>query len=227
VVPVTAHLADGTPALTFKCTWAPIALKPVVIWDLDGNPRLLSYGIKFAPHRGAPHSGGEAFGIWLSYYLRRQACWRHWFAIKDVATLAGISPHRVRNIYREVRDLPPALLAKRLHFSALEQLFLSCQLLPRDHQLREVPVREGTDPIDLQRFVLRLIEEPGFREQHEYLTPDEVSEMLRCSAQWLAKARVTGEGPVFIRRGRKILYRRTDVEDWLKSREMRSTRAAA
>jgi hypothetical protein len=87
-----------------------------------------------------------------------------------------------------------------------------------------------TDPIDLHRFALRLLEDAKFREEvtgDQYLVPDEVGKIIHRPTSWLAKARVTGEGPPFIRCGRKILYRRSGVESWLKGRERHSTRAAA
>jgi hypothetical protein len=57
--------------------------------------------------------------------------------------------------------------------------------------------------------------------------PDEVGAIIHRPTSWLAKARMTGKGPPFIRCGRKILYRRSGVESWLRSCERLSTRAAA
>ena len=55
-----------------------------------------------------------------------------------------------------------------------------------------------------------------------------LSEWLGISCRSLERMRMDGTGPIFIRatpgskRGR-VLYRANDVEQWLKSRECRST----
>lgn len=45
------------------------------------------------------------------------------------------------------------------------------------------------------------------------------------STATLEKWRCTGQGPRFIRVGRKVLYRRTDIEAWLTSRTVTHTQA--
>lgn len=236
VVPTTLHNTDGTPALTFKTVWAPVALSPVVIWDLEGRPKLLSYAMKFAPCRGAPRCTGQSFGIWLSYHYRRLAGWGHWPAINDIArcttlTRRPLSSHRVRNAWREGRKFFLAeLTLKRLHFSALEALFASCDMLSGDAQFLDVPVPSYTDPIVLHTLAKRLLEDPAFRRRitaDDYLEPPEVAKIIRRPVNWLAKARVTGEGPRFLKVGRKILYRRSTVEAWLAHSERSRTGEAA
>ena len=54
----------------------------------------------------------------------------------------------------------------------------------------------------------------------------EVASELKISRQALAKWRVSGEGPPFIRCGAKILYRRSDIDDWLNARTASSTTEA-
>ena len=57
----------------------------------------------------------------------------------------------------------------------------------------------------------------------ELLEPEEVSRLVRRSVGWLAKARVTGLGPRFLKVGGKVLYRRSAVETWLAGCERSST----
>lgn len=39
----------------------------------------------------------------------------------------------------------------------------------------------------------------------------------------LEKLRLTGEGPVFIKLGRRVVYRKSDLDEWLNSGRRRST----
>jgi hypothetical protein len=55
------------------------------------------------------------------------------------------------------------------------------------------------------------------------LTTAEVAERLRMSTSFLAKARVTGLGPTFIKVGRACRYRPADVENYQRSRARIST----
>jgi predicted DNA-binding transcriptional regulator AlpA len=57
----------------------------------------------------------------------------------------------------------------------------------------------------------------------EFETPEEVSLRLRKPESWLAKARVTGIGPKFVKIGGAIRYRRSDVDAWLAGLEHMST----
>jgi hypothetical protein len=51
------------------------------------------------------------------------------------------------------------------------------------------------------------------------LEPREAGAILKVSLSWLAKARMRGEGPPFIRIGRCIRYSNVALFRWLKSRE--------
>jgi predicted DNA-binding transcriptional regulator AlpA len=55
------------------------------------------------------------------------------------------------------------------------------------------------------------------------LTPREVADFLRVSDSWLAKARMRGDGPPFVKPGRSIRYRRGDLLRWVRSRTHQST----
>jgi len=55
------------------------------------------------------------------------------------------------------------------------------------------------------------------------LSPKEAARKYRCSESFLAKKRMTGEGPPFIKRGRSVLYTEPALVQWLKSRTRMST----
>jgi len=55
------------------------------------------------------------------------------------------------------------------------------------------------------------------------LTTAEVAERLRVSTSFLAKARVAGQGPRFIKVGRSCRYRRSDLETYERSCAKTST----
>jgi predicted DNA-binding transcriptional regulator AlpA len=58
----------------------------------------------------------------------------------------------------------------------------------------------------------------------DLLKPIEAAAYLRLSASTLAKARVRGDGPPFLKLGPKtVLYRRSDIEVWAESRIKQST----
>jgi predicted DNA-binding transcriptional regulator AlpA len=55
------------------------------------------------------------------------------------------------------------------------------------------------------------------------LTPKEAAQFLRLSLSWLAKSRMRGDGPPFVKPGRAVRYRESDLLQWLKARARRST----
>jgi hypothetical protein len=55
------------------------------------------------------------------------------------------------------------------------------------------------------------------------LTPQETSSRLKVSLSWLAKARMRGDGPPYIRVGRSIRYSEVALLQWMKSRQRLST----
>lgn len=57
----------------------------------------------------------------------------------------------------------------------------------------------------------------------KYLSAEETAEHIRMSQSWLAKARLTGDGPPFIKAGRAVLYDVEDVDFWMSNRKRRST----
>jgi predicted DNA-binding transcriptional regulator AlpA len=54
---------------------------------------------------------------------------------------------------------------------------------------------------------------PRQRPSEEMLTAAEVARILKVSESWLAKARMRGEGPPFVRLGRSVRYVR--LRQWL------------
>lgn len=55
------------------------------------------------------------------------------------------------------------------------------------------------------------------------LTPKEAAELLKVSVSWLAKARIRGDGPAFIRIGRSIRYSELALLQWMKANQHLST----
>ena len=59
-----------------------------------------------------------------------------------------------------------------------------------------------------------------------YLTVLQASEVLHLSTSTLAKLRLTGAGPPYLKSGgRRVLYQQADLHDWLMSRRRTSTSA--
>jgi len=57
----------------------------------------------------------------------------------------------------------------------------------------------------------------------DLLTQPETAEQTRLSQRTLEPHRLTGAGPKFVRLGRRVLYRREDVEEWIAANLCRST----
>jgi predicted DNA-binding transcriptional regulator AlpA len=55
------------------------------------------------------------------------------------------------------------------------------------------------------------------------LTPKESTGVLRVSLSWLAKARMRGDGPAYIKVGRSVRYGEAALHQWMKSRQRLST----
>jgi predicted DNA-binding transcriptional regulator AlpA len=55
------------------------------------------------------------------------------------------------------------------------------------------------------------------------LTPKEAAHFLRVSLSWLAKARMRGDGPPYIKLGRSIRYSETAVLQWMRAHQRLST----
>jgi predicted DNA-binding transcriptional regulator AlpA len=55
------------------------------------------------------------------------------------------------------------------------------------------------------------------------LHPKEVAQILQVSISWLAKARLSGTGPTFVKVGRNVRYPAASVRDYIKARTRTST----
>jgi predicted DNA-binding transcriptional regulator AlpA len=55
------------------------------------------------------------------------------------------------------------------------------------------------------------------------LHPAEVARILQVSISWLAKARLSGTGPTFVKVGRNVRYPTASVRDFIKARTRTST----
>jgi Helix-turn-helix domain len=55
------------------------------------------------------------------------------------------------------------------------------------------------------------------------LSPKETAVRLKVSLSWLAKARMRGDGPPFIKVGRAVRYSEAALIQWMKGRQRLST----
>jgi hypothetical protein len=60
----------------------------------------------------------------------------------------------------------------------------------------------------------------------EVLTAEETARLLKLATQTLARWRVEGTGPKFVRLGNRIFYRSADIENFLSTRIFSSTAEA-
>ena len=65
--------------------------------------------------------------------------------------------------------------------------------------------------------------DPTFSSFERLLTPLETATALGLSLSWLAKARLRGDGPLYIKLGRAVRYRESAIRDYLKARTRTST----
>ena len=52
---------------------------------------------------------------------------------------------------------------------------------------------------------------------------EKVADLLGLSKSTLAKMRLSGDGPIYSKLGRRVVYRPEDVDAWVASRRFRST----
>jgi len=55
------------------------------------------------------------------------------------------------------------------------------------------------------------------------LTVEDAARFLGLSPSTLAKLRLRGDGPAYCKLGRRVVYLRRDLEEWLSSHRRRST----
>jgi predicted DNA-binding transcriptional regulator AlpA len=64
-------------------------------------------------------------------------------------------------------------------------------------------------------------------ESLEVIHPTDAARFVGLSASTLAKLRLNGNGPIYCKLGRRVVYRRADLEAWLESRIARNTTEAS
>jgi predicted DNA-binding transcriptional regulator AlpA len=80
---------------------------------------------------------------------------------------------------------------------------------------------------ELEVTTMPTVQDPASQKVSGYnfvlLTPEETATCLKVSLSWLAKARMRGDGPAYIRVGRSIRYSEAALLQWMKSRQRLST----
>ena len=84
--------------------------------------------------------------------------------------------------------------------------------------LRKIKEAERAKPLG---SVLRSAREPNGGER--LLTERDTANLLRLSSSWLAKARVKGDGPPYVKLGRSVRYLESALVEWMKSHQRLST----
>ncbi|WP_237051373.1 helix-turn-helix transcriptional regulator [Magnetospirillum sp. ME-1] len=56
-----------------------------------------------------------------------------------------------------------------------------------------------------------------------YKTQNETAEILRLSPRTLERHRLTGTGPKFVKAGRRVFYRPSDIDAWVEANTFAST----
>ena len=57
------------------------------------------------------------------------------------------------------------------------------------------------------------------------LSVSQAARRLGLSTSWLNKARITGGGPPYLKLGRRVLYDRNDLDEWLVANRRQNTSA--
>ena len=61
------------------------------------------------------------------------------------------------------------------------------------------------------------------KEREALLKPEKAGEFLGFSEGWLAKLRMRGTGPKYVKLGRKVRYVRADLDAWIAASRLSST----
>jgi predicted DNA-binding transcriptional regulator AlpA len=77
------------------------------------------------------------------------------------------------------------------------------------------------DPSKSVREHLEVDRELNGRER--LLTTKDVAELLKLSLSWLAKARMRGDGPPYVKLGRSVRYGENALASWARTRTRHST----
>jgi predicted DNA-binding transcriptional regulator AlpA len=82
-------------------------------------------------------------------------------------------------------------------------------------------IEQAERPAPPLESILKSARELSCRER--LLTADDAANLLRLSPSWLAKARMRGDGPPYVKLGRSIRYTETGILQWMRSRQRFST----
>jgi len=55
------------------------------------------------------------------------------------------------------------------------------------------------------------------------ISPEDAAKFLNLAPGWLAKLRMTGGGPLYVKLSRRVFYRRLDLKAWVAERIISST----
>jgi predicted DNA-binding transcriptional regulator AlpA len=89
--------------------------------------------------------------------------------------------------------------------------------------VRIIPKRENTEMTSQSSLIAGAVTQKPSVPATTVLTPKETAKLIRFSLSWLAKARMRGDGPPYIKLGRSIRYTEAAVLQWMKSRQRLST----
>jgi hypothetical protein len=112
--------------------------------------------------------------------------------------------------------MPTGLPTKPALSSEVEELKREVARLLR--LLAQPPRSPGAEPLEP---ILKSARELNCRER--LLTARDAANLLRLSPSWLAKARMTGSGPPYIKLGRSIRYSETALLLWMRAHQRLST----
>jgi predicted DNA-binding transcriptional regulator AlpA len=105
-----------------------------------------------------------------------------------------------------------------MHIRPKAQAMPSKHFPARDGAASSAPKIKETDPLGTPPKPAR---EPNCGGR--LLPPREAADFLRVSESWLAKARMRGDGPPYVKVGRSIRYAEGALLQWIKSRVHLST----
>jgi hypothetical protein len=97
--------------------------------------------------------------------------------------------------------------------------------------LRSLGNRSGSTPIpteDTSQMLSKTSTPPNAASSHRQivptlLTPALAAHYLSLSVSWLAKRRLAGDGPPYVKLGGAVRYAETSLQQWMKSRQRLST----
>jgi len=62
-------------------------------------------------------------------------------------------------------------------------------------------------------------------DNNQIMTPQQTAEFIGLATGTLAKMRLRGNGPIYIKTGRRVFYTLHDINTWIDERKFRNTSA--